>query len=140
VKPPAENSPKKGNRADAELARLWRNKRSTTELPPMLGPGMLAFFKQSVARRQTKLTHIAEAWQKLVPDLLSNHCALEAFSRGSLSVIVDSAPHLYELKQLLLAGLEQQLLLACGSAGLRKIVLKPGRWYDGEQGDKRVRF
>ena len=44
-----------------------------------------------------------------------------------LTVIVDSSAHLYELKQLLLAGLQQQLLLACKSTGLKKITLKPGR-------------
>ena len=126
--------------ADAELARLWRVKRSGSPSLERLGPGLVEFFKRSVARRQTKLTRIAEAWEKLVPELLSRHCALEGFNRGSLSVIVDSAPHLYELKQLLLAGLEQQLLLACGSSGLRKINLKPGRWYDGEAGEQRVRF
>ncbi len=53
--------------------------------------------------------------------------------------------HLYELKQLLLAGLEQQLLLACKAAGLRKINLRPGRWYDAsdvasEGSSRKVRF
>jgi len=51
-------------------------------------------------------------------------------------VIVDSAPHLYELKQLLLAGLEQQLLLACAVSGLRKINLKPGRCTTGKRANK----
>ena len=47
----------------------------------------------------------------------------------------------YELKQLLLAGLQQQLLLACSSSGLRKIALRRGRWYDGEgPSDRKVRF
>ena len=51
-------------------------------------------------------------------------------SSGQLTVLVDSSPHLYELKQLLLAGLQKQLLVACKAAGLRKIHLKLGRWYD----------
>jgi hypothetical protein len=55
----------------------------------------------------------------------------ESLNRGTLTVLVDSSAHLYDLKQLLLAGLEKQLLLACKSAGLRKIALKPGRWYEG---------
>jgi hypothetical protein len=57
-----------------------------------------------------------------------------------LTVVVDSASYLYELKQLLLAGLERQLLLACKSAGLRKIVLRRGKWYDGEGARKKIRF
>ena len=34
--------------------------------------------------------------------------------------------HLYELKQLLLSGLEKQLVLAAGKTGLRKITLRSG--------------
>ena len=47
---------------------------------------------------------------------------------------------MYDLKQLLLAGLEKQFLAACKSQGLRKIALKSGRWYEERAGDKRVRF
>jgi hypothetical protein len=80
-----------------------------------------------------------------VPELLNDHCALESFSRGTLVVIVDSSSHLYQLKTLLLAGLQQQLLVACGSAGLKKISLKLGRWYDdddggGAEGGRRIQF
>lgn len=129
------------NAQDAELARLQRVKQSKPPVQSMLGPEMVSFFKQSVARRHTKLSKIAECWGALVPETLNDHCALESFSRGSLTVIVDSSSHLYELKQLLLAGLEQQLLLACKSAGLRKITLKPGRWYDGgPDGERKLRF
>ncbi|MGB7156754.1 MAG: DciA family protein [Tepidisphaeraceae bacterium] len=131
------------NPQDAELSRLQRVKqqsRPPTHAP--LGPEMVSFFKQSVSKRHTKLSKIAECWGALVPETLNDHCALESLSRGSLTVIVDSSSHLYELKQLLLAGLEQQLLLACKSAGLRKITLKPGRWYDegGASGDRKLRF
>src|SRR5436190_16091639 len=121
-------------RTDAELRRLARVKHSAPAPIDALGPAMVSFFKQSVQKRQTKLAQIAECWGRLVPELINEHCALEAYTAksGTLSVVVDSAPHLYELKQLLLAGLEQQLLLACSASGLRKIVLKRGRWYDGE--------
>lgn len=129
----------------ADLARLQRVKQSKPAVTAALGPEMISFFKQSVAMRHTKLSKIAECWAALVPETLNDHCALESLNRGSLAVIVDSSSHLYELKQLLLAGLEQQLLLACKSAGLRKITLKPGRWYDeGGAGDgasdRKLRF
>ncbi len=115
----------------AELARLTRVKRPSP--PPLvaLGPEMVSFFKNSVEKRQGKLTRIAGSWTQLVPELISDHCALESYNRGTLTVVVDTASHLYELKQLLLAGLQQQLLLACQTSGLRKIALKRGRWYDG---------
>ena len=129
-------------RREAELARLDRVKRRDNTVGAALGPAMVQFFKQSVEKRHTKLGKIAEVWGVIVPEMFGEHCALESLSRGTLTVIVDSSSHLYELKQLLLAGLEQQLMLACKSAGLRKISLKPGRWYEaGDDGSSRnVRF
>ena len=102
---------------------------------------MIDFFKQSISKRHTKFGKIAEAWDALVPKFLAEHCALESLTRGTLVVMVDSSSHLYELKQLLLAGLNQQLLLACKSAGLQKITLRPGRWYEGDSSrDRKIRF
>src|SRR5579862_4557397 len=120
--------------AARQFDRLYAHK-SVSDRPRgaiPLGQEMIDFFKQSVQKRQTKLTRIAESWSLLVPPLLSDHCALEGLTRGTLTVIVDSSSHLYELKQLLLAGLQDQLLLACRAAGLRNISLKPGRWYRSE--------
>ena len=127
-------------RADVEFARLNHVKRTVPTPAAALGPEMVSFFKQSVQKRHTKLSKIAECWSALVPETLNDHCALESFSRGSLTVVVDSSSHLYELKQLLLAGLQDQLLLACRATGLRKIALKPGRWYDGSEADRKIRF
>lgn len=118
---------------DAELKRLARVKKFDPPLASALGPEMVSFFQHSVQKRQTKLAKIGEWFGRLVPETLTDHCSLEGLNRGTLTVLVDSASHLYELKQLLLAGIQQQLLLACKSAGLRKIVLKPGRWYDESQ-------
>ena len=131
----------KTSNAVAELRRLHRHKSQDDPAGIALGPEMIDFFKRSVAKRQTKLVKVAECWSALVPQILSEHCALECFVRGTLTVMVDSSSHLYELKQLLLAGLEEQLLFACKSAGLRKITLRPGRWYEGDRpDDRRIRF
>jgi hypothetical protein len=125
----------------AHLQRLHRAKSTDAPVAAPLGAEMIDFFKQSVARRQTKLVKIAECWTTLVPPLLNEHCALEGFSKGTLTVLVDSSSHLYELKQLLLAGLQQQLLLACKTAGLKKVSLRPGRWYAGDTpGERKIRF
>lgn len=124
-----------------EFMRLQEVKKVPPIKTPALGPEVVDFFKHSVAKRQSKLGKIAEAWEMLVPPLLAEHCALESLTRGQLTVIVDSSSHLYDLKQLLLAGLEKQLLLACKSTGLKKIALKPGRWYDtSRDGTTRIRF
>jgi len=130
------------SRMDAELTRLDRVKRRQHVSADALGPEMVRFFKQSVEKRQSQLGKIAAVWGTIVPEMLADHCALESLTRGTLTVIVDSSAHLYELKQLLLAGIEQQLKIACKSAGLRKINLKAGRWYEtGEQeGSKKLRF
>jgi hypothetical protein len=124
------------------LERLGQFKQSKRDPAAPLGPEMISFFKNAVQKRQTKLTKIAECWSILVPQTLDAHCSLEGLSRGTLTVLVDSSSHLYELKQLLLAGLEDQLFLACKSAGLRKINLKPGRWYEAvpDSDERRPRF
>lgn len=115
---------------ESQLLRMDHFKRQQPKAFAPLGREMIGFFKQSVQKRQTRFSQIAQVVGQLVPDALLQHCSLEAFSRGTLTILVDSSPHLYELKQLLMAGLQQQILLACGSTGLRKITLKPGRWYE----------
>ncbi len=124
---------------EAQLRRMDHFKRSPNVPQETLGGEMLAFFKQ-VQKLQKKFGKIADVWGALIPKLLEEHCALESFNRGTLTVLVDSSAHLYDLKQLLLAGLEKQFLAACKSQGLRKIALKSGRWYDEKEGDKRIRF
>jgi hypothetical protein len=128
-------------REAADLKRISRVKAITRAPASALGPEMVTFFKQSVQKRQTKLSKIGECFATLVPESLTDHCALDSLNRGTLTVIVDSASHLYELKQLLLSGIEEQLLLACRSAGLKKISLKPGRWYeDNANASRKLRF
>jgi hypothetical protein len=128
-------------RVDAELTRLHRVKQSPPRETPKLGGELISFFKHSVEKRQSKLGKIATSWGQLVPEALTDHCALEGFHRGTLTVIVDSSSHLYELKQLLLAGLQQQLLIACKSSGLSKINLKHGKWYHAApEGERKLRF
>jgi len=125
---------------DEQLKRLAHYRRQDRVEALPLGAEMISFFKQSVAKRQTKVGKIAEVWGVLVPEHLSDHCALESYTRGTLSVLVDSSSHLYEMKQLLLSGLQQQLLMACKSAGLRKITLRAGRWYADADGQPKPQF
>ena len=127
-------------REEAELKRLAKVKQTERRGAEAIGGELVAFFKQTVEKRHTKLGKIAECWGLVVPIVLQEHCALESLNRGALTVIVDTSAHLYDLKQLLLAGLEKQLLVACKGAGLKKITLKLGRWYEGEGGERKVRF
>ncbi len=124
----------------AELQRLSRVKTLPPKTTAAMGEELIHFFKQSVEKRQGKFAKIADVWSRLIPPMMLEHCALESFSRGTLAVLVDSSPHLYEMKQLLLSGLEKQFLIACKSAGLKKINLKPGRWYQGDGKEQRLNF
>jgi len=125
---------------EMELRRLVAAKGAAHAVGGKLGAEVVQFFKQSVDKRQRKFGKIAQCWEALVPQKLAEHCALESLHRGQLTVMVDSSSHLYELKQRMLEGLENQLKHACLSAGLRKVVLKPGRWYEGSGGVQRIRF
>ena len=115
---------------DDLLARLDRAKRQEHAVGEAIGGELLSLFQTHVEKRQTKLGKVADAWGRLVPEHLQARSCLEGLHRGRLNVIVDSAPHLYELKQLLLAGLEAQLVHACRAAGVRRVGLRRGRWYD----------
>jgi len=123
--------------ANAHLRRLDGYKRAADRpVGEALGEAMLELYHRQVEKRQTRLAALADAWCRVIPEPLLERCALEGFHRGRLTVIVDSAPHLFQLKQLMLAGLESQLLAACRRAGLRKLVLQPGTWRD-DRGEPR---
>ena len=124
----------------ANLKRLSRVKRTDRAPAPNFGADLVTFFKHSVQKRHTKFGSISDCWSTLIPSTLLEHTALESFTRGTLAVLVDSSSHLYELRTLLLSGLQEQILLACRSNGLRKITLKHGRWYSGDGADRRIQF
>ncbi len=113
-----------------DLARLDRHKRRDDAVGDLIGGALVELYERQIERRQSKLAQVAEVWGQLVPEALQERSCLESLHRGRLGVMVDSAPHLYELKQLMLAGLERRLLVACRAAGVRRITLKRGRWYD----------
>jgi hypothetical protein len=123
---------------ELQLLRLAKVKHREHKQMPKLGDSMVSFFKKEVQKRQTKMTQIAGAWNALIPPELSEHCCLDSFSAGSLKILVDNSAHLYQLKQLLLGGVEKQLKLTC--VGLKKVSLKPGRWYVGDGVERKITF
>ena len=110
----------------AELKRLTRWKGARPYTPHVLGEDAIKLFNGTIKRRHAKFGKLSEAWERLVPELFQQHTYLASFVRGTLVVHCDSSPHLYELKQLLLAGLQDQLLITCRGDGLKKITLKRG--------------
>jgi hypothetical protein len=129
---------------DRELEQL-RRASQFKKTPPLdidtIGGPLVDFFKRSVEKRQRKMGTIAQCLMNLVPEPLLDHCCMETFSAGTLTILVDSSSHLYELKGLLLNGLEKQLINLCKSAGLRRVSLKRGQWYEGKTpAERRPRF
>jgi hypothetical protein len=111
----------------AQLARMQKWKATPAYTPPLLGEEAVELFNRDIRKRFDKFGKLGEAWQSLVPPMFQDHTYLCSFVRGTLTVNVDSSAHLYELRQLLAAGLMDQLLFACRSAGLKKVALKRGK-------------
>ena len=125
---------------EAELRRLTRAKVIHRQSVPSISAAIVNVYRDSV-KRTKKLGGIGEVWAVIVPAHLVEHCSLEGFVRGTLSVVVDSSPHLYQLNQLLLAGLRNQLITACRGCGLKKITLKAGSGDSREtRADRRMDF
>src|SRR5215467_5106287 len=100
----------------SDFKRLSRVKGNNRGPAPAFGDDLVSFFKQSVQRPQRKFGAISECWSTLIPSTFLEHTALQSFSKGTLTVLVDSSSHLYELRTLLLSGLQDQILLASKSS------------------------
>src|SRR5437868_6455359 len=104
-----------------DLARQQKWKGSRRYDPPMLGDQAVELFNTQIKKRQAKFGKLSDAWEQFVPPMLTEHAYLASFVRGTLTIYVDSSSHLFELKQLMLAGLENQLMAACRGSGLKKL-------------------
>ncbi|MFA9478795.1 DUF721 domain-containing protein [Phycisphaerales bacterium AB-hyl4] len=81
-------------------------------------------FQRDIARPHKQLAQLVELWSQLVPPDLARHTRLESLSRGVLRIVVDSSPHLYELDNLLRAGLERDLIRQHTGPAFRRIKLQ----------------
>ena len=115
---------------ESELRRLARVKARQAATTEPLGAGAGELFQAIGAKAAKEAGKDRRRLGDARAGGAQQACALEGLHKGSLTVLVDSSSHIYELKHLLIAGLEKQLLLACRSAGLSKIVLRAGSWYD----------
>ena len=116
---------------EAQFIRMAKAKARTPRPAEKLGTSLVGFYKANVERTR-KFAGIGQAWETLVPPEMLEHCCLQSYRGGILTVLVDSSPHLYRLKQLLLAGLDKQMREVCRTEGLKKITIRPGRWYAGD--------
>ena len=111
---------------DAQLRTVWQQRQFADPIAP-LGEPLAFFMKHQLARRVKQLSRLAEIWDEIIPDSIAEHTALEGFHRGTLTVIVDSASHRFQLQTLLLGGLLKELQSRFSGA-LNKVRLEPGQF------------
>lgn len=112
-----------------DLARLSKWKAGgmvTGRQPQSMGGELLRMFKHDIEPLHKKVGKVAEIWVALVPQMFLERTSLVSFAQGTLTVSVESSPHLYELQLLLRSGLQKQILLAGAKHGLKKISLRRG--------------
>ncbi len=112
---------------DRQLRTAWQN-RQYEDATTHLGGPLAMLMKHTISKRVRQLGQLANAWDEVVPEEFREHTALESFARGTLTVIVDSAPHRFQLEMLLRSGL---LKLLCNKfpGALNRVKLVPGQFY-----------
>lgn len=124
---------------DRKLQTVWQNLQPP-ETTSLIGESVARLMKHTLAKRAKQLGQIAQAWDEVVPDELKEHAALESYSRGTLTVIVDSASHRFRLHNLLESGHRQALSERCPCA-LNRIKIVPGQFYSVDlEGGRRYEF
>lgn len=116
---------------ESQFVRMAKAKAPARKPAEKLGESLVSFYKANVERTR-KFAGIGQAWETLVPPELLEHCCLQSYRAGVLTVLVDTSAHLYRLKQVLLSGLDKQMREVCRKEGLKKITIRPGRWYEGD--------
>jgi len=110
---------------DAQLQTIWQQRRWSWG-PSHLSEPLALLMKHSLGKKVRQLSKLAEVWDQVVPEHIAQHTALEGFSRGVLTVTVDSAAHRFQLHTLLEGGLRQAIRERFGGP-LNKIHLVPGQ-------------
>jgi hypothetical protein len=111
---------------DRQLRTTWQN-RQRPETVSKLDGSLQMLMKHTLAKRVKQLGKLAEVWDRCVPEEIRSHTALESFSRGVLTVVVDAAPYRFQLETLLRGGLRATLAEQFGGP-LSRIRLVPGQF------------
>jgi len=111
---------------DAQLHTIWQQRQWDDGAIPLAQP-LAALMKYTLGKRVRQLSQLAEVWDEVIPESIADHTALESFRRGVLTVVVDSAPHRFQLQTLLRGGLTD-MLRERFSGALQKVRLVPGQF------------
>jgi predicted nucleic acid-binding Zn ribbon protein len=68
--------------------------------PQMLGGVLSDYLQQQLGPRQAQWEALQRLWQELVPEHIAGHCSLVDFTKGRLTVAVDSPGYAHELRLL----------------------------------------
>ena len=122
---------------DAQLRTVWQQRQFKDSAAP-LGQSLAFLMKHILEKRVRQLGRLAEIWDECMPQAIRDHTALESFRDGTLTVMVDSAAHRFQLQTLLEGGLLKELRSRCPQA-INKVRLVPGQFYstDLETGERR---
>jgi len=112
---------------DKQLQTVWHQRQMDDRSAP-IGQPLAMLMKHQLARRVRQLHQLAQVWDEVVPEAIAEHTALEGFSRGVLTVMVDTAAHRFQLENLLRGGL-LGLLRERFSGALQKVKVVPGQFY-----------
>ena len=106
--------------AGATLA-AGRKTATTARLSDILS----GLMENQILLRHERFADVAKLWTRLLPVELKLHCRLDGIRGGELKVLVDSPPHLHELRMCsfeILGQLQQQ----CPRARIKKIKCRIG--------------
>ena len=125
---------------DAQLRTIWQQRQEPLNASPV-GQSLAILMKHTLGKRVRQLGALGAVWDDVIPEDIREHTALESFNRGVLTVVVDSAPHRYQLQMLLTGGLTREIRQRFSGA-LNTIRLTPGQFYaiDLETGERRYDF
>ena len=111
---------------DAQLRTVWQQRRFSDRAVHLSQP-LALLMKQTLSKRVSQLCKLSQIWDEVIPQSISSRTALEGFSRGVLTVIVNSATHRFQLRTLLDGGLSEQIQ-GRFSGAINKIRLIPGQF------------
>jgi hypothetical protein len=110
---------------DRQLQNVWANRQPRNPVATLGGP-LSYLMKDRLAKRVRQIGQLAQAWDEVIPEYIREHTALVNYSRGTLTVAVDSAPHRFQLEMLLRAGLTDEIRRRFHAGPLDRVKLAAG--------------
>ena len=111
---------------DAQLQTIWQQ-RQIQPRTCLIGQPLTLFMRHTLAKKVRQISKLAAIWDAMIPEAIREHTALESFNRGTLTVLVDSAAHRFQLQMLLGGGLKTEIQRRFNGP-INQIRLLPGRF------------